>query len=224
MDGTINILIEHFCYKMNKTCSNFLQYTITILLFQSQYQVKIDIQKTMFRNLNNSCVLFFYGETLINHKPQFINKNMISINNCIISNNSGKYYFKMFYIVHSNTLMAFNIFYLQDCTVSCFFKNCIFENNNNIETMIFVIPAHSTRLITIITIFNVTFQNNRDANFLKVKYRTAIVWQRTIYITLKHTNISLNQHQNSDSIIFVNNGTISVSYSVFSHTIVSMII
>jgi len=156
IEGTINILIiiEHFYYEMNKTCSNFLQYTITILLFKSQYQVVIRIQKTIFRNLNNSSVLFFYGERSTNYKPQIKYKNTISINNCIISNNSVKYYFKMFYIVHSNTLIPFNIFFPKRLYSQLLFKNCIFENNSNMAAMIFVIPAHSTTLTTIITIFN----------------------------------------------------------------------
>ena len=203
--------IVHYHYEIIKLCSNsnYLQHTITILLFERQYySVEISVQNTMFTKLNDSRVLFFYEE-LTNPASQtaFIRSTLI-IDTCTISKNRANNSYKMFHIVYYTGTRTIEL-YIRVVYSKVHFKNCIFESNNNMEAIILIKPSISRKLITFITFHNVTLQNNRDVIFLKV-YSGGTAWQTTVFITMHNINISLNQHQNNDSLMLFSNSVIKL--------------
>ena len=84
--------IVHYHYEIIKSCSNYLQYTLTILLFELLHDlVEISVKKTMFTKLNNSCVLFFYEEILRRRCPSTPNTiSILTIHRCTISKSKAK--------------------------------------------------------------------------------------------------------------------------------------
>ena len=84
------------------------------------------------------------------------------------------------------------------------------------EAIISITSSNSRKLTAIVSLRNVTFKNNRNANFLKVNSRGNI-WEKTVFILMLNVNISLNEHHNNDSLILLSDSIISFSELFFTH-------
>ena len=129
------------------------------------------IQNTIFTNLVNVTALYYYAEMC----GIAISNNLI-VQNCIVSDNtqSGNPSLKMFHIVlyDIQCLRLFRsnrLYYFQQYT-SVRFKECKFENNSNMTSMIYVSPASSLATTGYFRYEKSTFYNNRNTHFI-MQYR-----------------------------------------------------
>ena len=208
--------IDHYHYEIIKSCLNYLQYTITILLFEIQHDpVEISLEKTIFTKLNNSCVLFVYEEILEGSLIPYTITSL-RIQRCTISKSKAKNYFKMFHFVYNTGASPFAAYIRKMSISKLHFCRCTFENNNDMETIIAITSSNSRKITTIVSLYKVTFKNNRDVNFLKVNSR-GNVWESTIFIIILNVDISLNEHQNNDSLMLLSNSIITFSDLFFAY-------
>ena len=193
-----------FTTKLNGSCSHPIYYAITSLLFQNNANVSVVIQNTMFTDLINVTALQYFGETC----GIDVNNNL-TIRNCVISNNIGYSSLKMFCIILHNIqcIRLFKrkqLYYLQQYnTIS--FINCMFENNFNMTSMIYVSPVSSRATTGYFYLERNTFHNNRNTHFLIMKSDTDNIWQLSNYFEISESNITANIHERGQDLMsFIN--------------------
>ena len=94
------------------------------------------------------------------------------------------------------------------------FSKCAFTRNINMEAIIYVRPPTTYAIIGSIIISKSTFYRNKKTNFIKVNSESHIFYVTT-YLILNAVNVSYNEHDDGDSLIFITNGRILFYKSVF---------
>ena len=168
---TTRMELDSFQFNTIGSCIHFLQYAITVLLFQNNTDVSFIIGNMNFNSLKSVSALYYYGETC-----GVFASNTITFNNCVISNNIGynsntaEYFkFKMFEIVLYNRGCFDAAFLKHFCSQqynNISFINCKFVDNHNISSMIHITPASSRAVTGYINVINSLFHSNRDTHFL----------------------------------------------------------
>ena len=198
------IQLDNFQFTTNGSCAHPVYYAIKTLLVQNNANVSVVIQNTIFTNLRNVTALYYYGETC----GIGVNNNL-TLRNCIASDNIGYSSFKMFCITLHNMqctglFTRKQLYYLQQYnTIS--FINCIFENNYNMTSMIYVSPVSSRATTGYFYLEMVTFHNNRNTHFIIMKSDADNIWQLSSYFEISESNITANVHdKGQDLMSFIN--------------------
>ena len=209
-NATINLF--NYQYKTYGSCPYHFQYAVTLLLFQKQYNVSVNIQRMVFGYLKNSSLLYYSGEV---SESDVVNR--VIFDDSVIRNNTGNYQLKMVYIVlssHRKIVNDLSILHYNQQQSMIEFKNCTFTDNTNMEAMVYLTPASSRIVAGYIKLEHVTFCNNSEVHFIKVESTTEIIWQLTTYIELFNVTILSNIHTNGESLISVTNGMVYFMNSV----------
>ena len=203
--STANVTINKFNYKVSGLCTHLSRYAIKVLLFQNIYSVLITIKDTNFHNFNH-CSVLYYSILICQLKPV---RSIFIIQNSTISNNIGDSTNAMFHMQLSKPSCANSIHFKNEATkYSSFFSfiKCKFENNTNVPTMIYIIPASTSAFGGNIVIQKSQFIRNKDIHFIEVKGAAEIVpWQLCTYIHLNNINVSFNEHHDGSSLISITN-------------------
>ena len=213
-----SFLISHFHYGTIGLCLPDSHYAMALLLFQKRYSVSITIRQTAFNDYINTGALYYYGETcgLNVH-------NNLMIQNCEVSNNSVV--LKSTNNNNTNNNRTAQMFYILLYNFGCFdsavieeycsqqynkviFTNCVFSNNSNISSMIYVVPASSRALTGNFTIHNSVFCNNMNSHFFNMGSDKPNVWQFTNFVLISNTTITSNDHGHGKDLISATNGWI----------------
>ena len=200
------IQLDNFQFTTNGSCAHPVYYAIKALLFQNNANVSVDIQNTIFTNLINVTALNYHGETCGN-----VVRNYLSIINCIVSNNTGNSIIKMFHITLCNircirfTPSPLTSRIQQYIRVK--FTDCIFENNSNMTSMIYVSPASSQATTAgYFYLRGNTFYNNRNVHLLIMKSDTDNIWQLSNYVLISKINITSSVHDKGKDLMSFTNG------------------
>lgn len=209
--GRTNVTLNKFNYKVNGLCIHLYRYAIKVWLFQNRYGVSITIKDTDFRNFNH-CSILYYSMMLCQLKPGF--NSIFVLQNSTVSNSIGDSTHAMFYIQLSKPSCA-NSIHFKNGDIKyysyIFFKNCKFENNTKMPTMISVKPACTSAYACNIVIQDSQFIRNKDIHFIEIKGLAEIVpWQLSTYIHLNNTNVSYNEHHDGSSLIYITNGLLNL--------------
>ena len=208
--GRANVTINKFSYKVSGLCTHYSRYAIKVLLFQNIYNVSITIKDTDFHNLNH-CSVLYYSVLICRLK---LVEFELRIRNSTVSNNIGDSTNAMFHLQLSKPSCANSIYFKNEATkyFSIFsFIKCKFENNTNVPTMIYIIPASTAAFAGNIVIKNSQFIRNKDIHFIEVRGAAEIVpWQLSTYIRLNNTNVSFNEHHDGSSLISITNCLLNV--------------
>ena len=195
------IVLDNFQFSANESCSQPLQYAITLLLPQNNTKVIIIIKNTIFKNLRNVSALYYHGETCGVQA-----KNKVVFVNCIIFNNTG----------------ILQLFEIHLCNLNCLnpkigadkrnqqynnftFVKCRFINNHNITSIIHVTPVSSRYITGYIYITNSSFCNNINTHFLILESDRDSLWQTSNYIRIETINISSNRHSEGYNLLSATN-------------------
>ena len=206
----VNININNLQYKTLGLCLCLSHYAIK-LLFQHCSPIFFTIQNTTFCGLTNSSLLYYY-DTKCTSKV----KNKLLIRNLKICNNVGNTRLTIFRINLANEDFKEYIFRSGDHQRSFInFSNCQFTNNTNIESMIFISPTRSERITGYIEVQHGKFYNNTNVHFIKIKCKTEAFWQLNTYTKIRSFTIALNKHHNSDSLISIMSGIITIEGTTF---------
>ena len=198
------IQLDNFQFTTNGSCSHPTYYAIKSSLLQNNTNVSIVIQNTMFTDLINVTALYYYGETC-----GITVSNILTIRNCVVSNNTGNYSFKMFHIKLNNIqciwLISPKQLFCRQQHNEIRFINCKFENNINVTSMIYVSPA-STRATTFyLYLENNKIHNNRNSHFLIMKSDTDNIWMLSSYVVINKTIITSNVHDEGQDLMSFTN-------------------
>ena len=194
------IKLDNFQFRTNGSCAHPTYYAITSLLFQNNTNVSIIIQNTMFTDLVNVTALYYYGETC-----GIAVRNELTIRNCIVSNNIGNPSLKMFHITLCNIqcigyrlVKSKLLYYYLQQYAKISFKNCKFESNFNMLSIIYVSPASSRATTCYFYLERNTFHNNRNTQIVIMKSDIDNLWQLSNYIMITKTNITSNAHSHDE--------------------------
>ena len=198
-----DIQLDNFQFITNESCSHPIYYAITSLLFQNNANVSVVIQNTIFIDLTNVTALYYYGETC-----GIGVSNYLIIRNCVISNNNGNPSMKLFHITLYNKrcirFIPSKVSNLQQY-IRIKFTDCVFENNFNMTSMIYVSPASSQATTGYLYLNRITFHNNRNTHLLIMKSDTDNLWQLSNYVFISKINITSNVHdKGKDLMSFIN--------------------
>ena len=147
-------------------------------------------------------------------QPKPVN-SIFLIQNYTVSNNIGDSTNAMFHIQLSKPSCANSIHFKNGATkyYSIYFSfiKCKFENNTNMPTMMYIMPASTSAFAGKIVIQNSQFIRNKDIHFIEVKGAAEIVpWQLSTHIHLNNTNVSFNEHHDGSSLISITNGLLNL--------------
>ena len=203
------ILLDNFHFKANGSCAHPIYYAITSLLFQNNTNVSIIIQNTKFENLTNVTALYYYGETC-----GISISNNLTIKNCNISKNTGNLNLNLFHITLDNIqciqrIKSSQLYYLQQHT-SVNFKDCRFDNNYNVKSMIYISPASSRATTGYFYLHNNMFNNNKNTHFFIMVSITDNIWQASNYVEVKNTNITSNFHEEGQHLMSFTNSIVKL--------------
>ena len=211
------LTITNFYYNNTyNSCANHFHCAVAVLFFQSNVCIKeqifrhnlmFHIQNSVFSNLRNSSVLYYYGEADGECDVEF--SRTVVIENSTFSNNSADPQSKMFYIILKSLPRNEKVVQRKLYSVIIFHK-CIFTRNTNMEAIIYLRPPTTEATVAYIMINNSTFYENKNVNFIKVKKESQTTWYVTIYFRLSFVNISSNEHNCGDNLILITNGHISI--------------
>ena len=220
-------MITNFYYNntYNTACENHFNCIVVLLFWNNTCNSKKDtrrieflqvhIQNSIFSNLKNSSVLCYYGQGDSCRRT-------VMITNSTFSNNTGHPQLNMFYIV-LNSLTSFSKIYLMHTHVYSHrsfrndikFSNCVFTRNINMEAIIYVRPPTTNAIIGYIAVSRSTFHKNINTNFIKIRKESWNIFYITTYIILHVVNITCNEHDDGDNLIFITNGQMLFFNSVF---------
>ena len=198
-----SIQMDYFHFTGKGSCAHTLQYAITLLLFQKNANVSLNVNNTKFSNLINVSLIYYYGETC----GIFV-RNILRLKNCVISKNTGFSNFKMVEIILYNKGCFDAALLEQYCNQqynNITFVNCKFVSNQNITSMIYVTPASSRGVTGYINVINSSFCSNYNTHFLNLESDTDNVWQLSNYISIVKTKISSNIHVHGKNLLSATN-------------------
>ena len=170
----IKLIIKNYHYNNSyELCTNHFHCAITQLFLESdkKYQkFAICIQNSAFSGLKNCTILCYYGEANRVYGTKYCDNTVarirsVIIKNSTISNNTGHNQLNMFYIAFKSLLhykgwwQWFTTKLLMHNIIA--FKDCIFSNNSDINTIIYVKPSTTAILVGQIIISNSTFQKTK---------------------------------------------------------------
>ena len=222
------LMITNFYYNNNyNSCENHF-YCVVVLLFlqnntciankKNAYgSLEVLIQNSVFRSFKNFSALWYYGEA-DKYTVAACGRRVI-IENSTFFNNTGHPQLNMFHIVLDSLTahhMLVNIHMRKQNSLynTIEFSNCTFTRNINMEAIIYVRPPTTYETIGFIKISESTFYKNKKTNFIKVNSESQIFYVTT-YLFLYAVNVSCNEHDDGDSLIFITNGRIMFHKSVF---------
>ena len=205
LNKSSQIKLDNFLFTTNGSCTHPIYYAIKILLFQNNTNISVAIQNTILMNLINVTALYYYGETCGNGVRNYL--NMV---NCVISNNTGNPSLKMFHITLSNTRCIRFIPLLLSLSkiqqyIRVKFTDCMFENNSNMTSMIYMSPATSQATTGYLYLNRNTFHNNRYAHLLIMKSDTDNIWQLSNYVMIRNINVTSNGHDKGQDLMSFTN-------------------
>ena len=218
------LIIENFQY--NNTyglCANHFHCVITLLFLERIKKftsiLKIYIQNSAFNSLKNSSILCYYEKTR-HDKLYHVRHRLVKIHNVTICNNSGHSQLNMFYIVYKSVSRYTNLWVIGKTEAKRVyneikFYNCVIANNVDMNAAVYVNPSTANTIIGLLTFFNSTFQKNKKVKFITVKEHQTL-WYKATHFRIFYANISNNEHSDCDSLIFVNNGIITLRYAHFN--------
>ena len=199
-----DIQLDNFQFTADGSCSHPIYYAITSLLFQNNANVSVVIQNTIFADLINVTALYYYGET-----SETAVSNHLTIQNCVMSNNIGNPNLKLFHITLNNKHCIRIRLSVTRQYNSIRFKNCKFENNFNMTSMIYVSPASSQATTGYFYIIRNTFHNNRNTHVLILKNDADSLWQLSNYVMFNETNITSNVHDEGQDLMSFTNSWVT---------------
>ena len=201
------IQLDNFQFTANGSCAHSTYYAITSLLLQNNTNVSVVIQNTIFTNLINVTALYFYGETCGSGM-----RNYLTIKNCVMSNNTGNPSIRMFHITLSNirciTFISSPLTPRIQQYVLIKFTDCLFENNSNMTSMIYISPASSQATTGYLYLNRNTFHNNRYAHVLIMKSDTDNIWQLSNFVLINKINVTSSVHDKGKDFMSFTNGWI----------------
>ena len=200
------ITLLNYQYKTYRSCPYSFQYAVTLLLFQKDHNVAVNVQSIMLNNLENSSLLYYSGEISENDVM-----NRLTIKDSLICNNTGNIQLKMFHIVLNNyreIIKDLSFLYYNQQYSFISFENCTFTNNTNMAALIYIVPGNSRVISGYIELKRIFFCSNSQAHFIKVKSPAEILWQLTTSIKLINVDVVSNRHNDGDSLISVTNGVL----------------
>ena len=199
--------IRHYNYKNNKLCNS--SYALFLALFQESYGISMVVQDTTFSQLYNTSVLYYHKESV----GQYID-NSVTFNNCIINNNFGNIFLKMFNVLIYNAGFIYSKSrHQRKCDTQSniiAFNNCHFVNNSNMNSLLYLDPKNTLLFNVLVKINHSSFLYNCDVQMIKVNSEVTALWQLSHYITITETTISSNKHDNLVSLISSTNGNIEL--------------
>ena len=204
-----DIQLDNFQFTTNGSCSHPIYYAITSLLFQNNANISVVIQNTIFTDLINVTTLYYYGET-----SGTAVSNHLAIQNCVVSNNIGNPSLKLFHITLNDIQcirIRIRLGYVTRQYNSIRFKNCKFENNFNMTSMIYVSSATSRTMTGHFYILRNTFHNNRNTHVLILKSDRDSLWQLSNYVMFNETNITSNVHDEGQDLMSFTNSWVMFS-------------
>ena len=198
-----NVQLDNFKFTINGSCAHPLQYVISLLLFQKNADVSFTIKNTIFNNLHNVHLLYYYGETC----GTFV-RNSLMFTNCVISNNIGFSEFMMLEIILYNKGCFGTALLEQYCNQqynNITIANCKFVNNHNITSMIHVTPASSRGTTCCIYVINTLFCNNSNTHYLNLESDAENRWQLSNSVSFISATISSNSHYEGNNLLSATN-------------------
>ena len=224
-DSKLTITNFYYNNTYNTACENRFNCIVVLLFWKNTcnskmhfpLELQVHIQNSVFSNLKNSSVLCYYGH----NNNAYSCRRRVMITNSTFSNNTGYPQLNMFYIV-LNSLSQFSLLTgvhkhksLQN---NIKFSNCIFTRNVNMEAIIYIRPPTTYVITGHIAIRNSTFHKNINTSFIKVRKlkESWNVFYFTTYLMLYAINISCNEHDDGDNLIFITNAQIMFIKSVLN--------
>ena len=137
-----------------------------------------------------------------------------------MEHNQGDKHLKLFLIVISNHGYSFSS--TRDNIDTCDkqiniikFTNCAFVKNAKLRSILYIILLNSLSANVLIDIRDSIFEDNYNAQIIKISSKVKIVWQLTHYIILMNTKIISNQHDKlGRSLISSANGLVKFLQSI----------
>ena len=199
--------LDNFKFTTNGSYPHPIYYAIKILLFQNNTNISIVIQNTKFTDFINVTALYYYGETC-----GIGVSNLLIIRNCVVSSNIGSPSLKMFYItLHNIQCIRFfeciKSYHLQQ-RVNVIFKNCKFENNFNVLSMIYVSPVSSQSVTCHLNLIASSFHNNKNVHLLIMRNDEGNIWQLSNYLWIRNISITSNVHDIGKDIMSFTNSKV----------------
>ena len=179
---------------------------------------KLEIVNSAFSNLNNSSVLYSYGETKEIYET--VNtKRLVIVKNSTFSDNTGNLQLNMFNVVLKclasctdiNTKVMNQLY-----RYTFEFSNCKFIRNINMKALISVMPPTTRTTVGNALMFQCTFTENKNMTFIDVKQEYQTMLYKTIYILLSSVNVSSNQHYYGNNLILITNVHLEIQDSFFN--------
>ena len=214
----ISMNVQNFTYISNSSYTNASLNALSIILTQKINNVSITVSDSIFQDLVNTSLLYYYGEScgvnIWNH---------ILFNNCIIKNTIGKHLKQLFALFFHNKAHRFSSIVNKPTCIQHYniitFNNCVFSNNSGINKLLYVIPINTVTSNAKVMICNCSFQQNHAVYILASRSEVQMLWQLSHYIMIKATNISSNYHENGSSVISITNGLLKlVDVSITSNS------
>ena len=204
------VQVYNYQYKNIGLCNN--SFALNIATNQTTFDVLITIFDSDFKYLYNSGVLKYHGESC---GGTF--KSILNFRNCSVKHSQGDKYLKLFHIVVFNRGYIFSS--SRDNIDTCDkqisiinFRNCIFVNNSNMKSILYVLLLNSLSANALIDIRDSIFIGNYNTQIIKIKSKVKVLWQVTHYIILMNTTISSNSF--GRSLISSANGMVKFLNSV----------
>ena len=202
-----NVSIDNFQYQSFGLYLCSSHYAIALFI-QHCSPILFNIQNMMFSGLHNSSLLY-YRDTRCTNQIE----NHLFIKNVKVLNNIGNSKLIMFYINFAD-VDSVNQSSDQKRS-SVFFRNCQFNNNSNMETMIFISPTSVNKITGYTEVRQSEFNNNTDAHFIIVKREAEAFWQLSTHIKVQDFTAALNKHHDGDSLISIIGGKLIIEGPTF---------
>ena len=197
------LTIENFQYnKTYESCINHFHCAITLLLLKGIKKIAsnliINIQNSEFNRLKNSSILCYFEKTRHDKTYNYERSRSVTIRNATICSNTGHNQLNMFNIVYKsvsrfNNLWVARMHDAKRIHSVVILQNCIFANNFDMNSAIYVNPSTANAITGLIQIYNGTFQKNKNVKFITVKEHQTL-WYMATHFKIFHVNISNNEH------------------------------
>ena len=202
--------IQNFTYQCNSSNLTISQNALLVILTQLNFNVSITVSDSSFHDLFNASILYYYGESC-----GVDIWNRIVFNNCTIYNNIGKQVKQLFAVLFHNNGHRFSSIVNKPKCAKHYniikFNNCIFSNNSDIITLLYLIPINTVTSNAKLTISHCSFHKNYAVYLIKSRSKVQMLWQMSHYIVIEATNISSNFHKNGSSILSITNGLLKLA-------------
>ena len=199
------IVIKNYTYMPQHSCAltsiSESHFALQIVLTQTQYNVVVTVQNSIFKDLHNVTVLNFYGES---HGAKAYSRFTLTKCHFYRNTNNSAPLLKM--TIHNkdifekqrSKLLLNHINYIN-------IMQCSFLNNSNVHSLLHIVPINTLVINVQISVRNSNFSYNSAKEIIKVTSKVNVLWHLSYFITFENTNISFNTHNDGVNVLSASN-------------------